>query len=169
MLNIKFKKIFFFALISSLFLVYGCKDDDDMNPSDSTTVQEVLVLANEAIHSSGSLNELNTFSYDNTAQRFVAGEAVVVGEVQLSSDITTTVNIDNANDNLMAYYQKSFYVLGGSVEFTEIFQGNLGYIDGVDGVFDASQQPEMLSDRAGSAKRFFLYTNPQFLLKKSCF
>lgn len=166
MFNINFKNIFFFALIGSFFLLYACNDDDN-NATNPITLQDVLTLANEAIHSSGSLNDLKTFSYDNTAQRFVAGEDVMVGNVQLSSDITTTVNIDNENDNLMASYQKSFYVLGGSVDFTEIFQGNLGYIDGVDGVFDASQQPEMLSDRVGSARRFFLYTNPQFLLKKA--
>ncbi len=166
MFSIKLKKVFFLALISSFFLVYGCKDDDDMNTSDSKTVQEVLALANEAIHSSGSLNGLETFSYANTAQRFVAGEATTVGDVALSSDITTSVNIDDLNNNLIANYQKSFYILGGSVDFTEIIQNNLGYIDGVDGIFDVSE-PDMLSDRVGSAKRFFLYTNPQFLIKKA--
>ena len=151
----------YWFFITVLILSVGCKDDNDIRD-----VSTVIELAQTAIYSSGSLDGLETFSYDNTAQRFVAGESMVVGDSELSSDIVTTVNIDDLNDNLQASYQKTFYVLFGTFNFSEIIRGNIGYIDGVDGAFDASE-PDMLSDRVASTKRFFLYTNPQFLLKKA--
>ena len=165
MFSIKLKKVFFLSMLSIVFIAFGCNDDDP-DPTDTISIDEVLRLANTAIHSSASLEALERFSYDNTAQRYVAGEAVTVGDVSKSAEITTTVNLDDLNDNLKAIYQKSFFILGGSVDFTEIIKGDLGYIDGIDGTFDVSE-PDMMSDRLGSAKRFYLYTNPQFLLKKA--
>ena len=52
---------FFIAL---LILSVGCQDDNDIRD-----VATVIELAQTAIHSSGSLDDLKRFSYDNTAQR----------------------------------------------------------------------------------------------------
>jgi glyoxylase-like metal-dependent hydrolase (beta-lactamase superfamily II) len=137
--------------------------------SESTTGEPLGLLPRviEAIGGEGALGDLAQVEIASTGNRFVADEGYTPGDdlVDASTFVTTTtLDFENAGIRLDIIRDPLFIPTGMPLMVSEIVDGDLGYVQGLESIF-GFPTGNMLSDRWASTGKQQRIFNPHYLLK----
>jgi glyoxylase-like metal-dependent hydrolase (beta-lactamase superfamily II) len=138
---------------------------------DSTTGEPIGLLPRviEAIGGEQALGELAQVQIDATGSRFVANEGYVPGgPTSDASTFETRTGIDFETVGLRLDITRNPLFIPAPMPFviTELVDGELGYVDGLESIFGGPPGHDMLSDRWASTVKQQRLFNPHFLLKE---
>ncbi len=136
-------------------------ESDELDPSLNTLDKALAGIGGQA-----ALDELASLSFTATGARSMAGEGyVATDDAFIVSTFTVDVIIDIANDRLRLDYVRDIPLFGATTTFSEIVDGNLGYIDGAENVA-GFPSGDMLSDRWASIRKQQRLLNPHLILRE---
>ena len=131
--------------------------------ADLTTLEKALVGVGGRVPLIG----MSGFEIQATGARGLVGEGFSAGDSAFeASTFAVTVSRDLVNDNMRLDYTRQFAVGPVTeISYTEIINGNLGFVAGRDSVFEAAgTSEEMLTARMASARRQQRLLNPHLIL-----
>jgi glyoxylase-like metal-dependent hydrolase (beta-lactamase superfamily II) len=137
---------------------------------DSTTGEGVGLLPRvlEAIGGERDLINLSQVEIVGAGDRFIPDEGYIPGDpaVNCSSfDTTTAIDFDNVGIHIDITRTPFFFPVPMPLVVTEIVDGDVGYVEGIESVFGIPTG-DMLSDRMASTVKQQRLFNPHFLLKE---
>ena len=117
-----------------------------------------------------ALDGLASFTSESSGNRLMIGEGFAPedgsGDVSIF-DVTTTYDV--AGDALRLDYHREFFFIPGERTYTEVIDGNVGYVEGSDNIFtppaDPPAQTEMPSDRMAAIRKEQRLLSPQLILR----
>jgi glyoxylase-like metal-dependent hydrolase (beta-lactamase superfamily II) len=114
-----------------------------------------------------ALDSLASFSIEASGSRAIAGEGYRAGDPAVTVDyFDTTVSHDIAGDNLRVDWMRNWLFLGGQGNYSELIQGQLGYVTGIDAAFgEFFATTNMPSARWAAIRKQHRLLNPQLILQ----
>ncbi|MEM9487731.1 MAG: MBL fold metallo-hydrolase [Myxococcota bacterium] len=156
------------CLAAALLLTVGCGDDgDDDGGTDGGDSTALLTSVIDYVGGDEAVRGLTGFTSEATGTRALAGEGINAGDPAVEvSTFTTTTYYDIANDTIRIDYQRTIGFLGGAqLVYSEIYDGDLGYIEGDDNfLVPGPTDAPMLSSRVVSGRTQLAFLNPHILL-----
>lgn len=139
--------------------------------SEGTTGEPIGLLPRviEAIGGEQALGELTQVEIVAAGTRYVADEGYMPGgpAVEASSfDTRTGIDFESGSLRLDITRNPLYIPTGVPFVITELVEGNLGYVDGLENLFGGPPGHDMLSDRWASTVKQQRLLNPHFLLKE---
>jgi glyoxylase-like metal-dependent hydrolase (beta-lactamase superfamily II) len=139
--------------------------------SDSTTGDPIGLLPRviEAIGGEQALGDLTAVQIEAMGSRFVPDEGYVPGDPAPNAstfETRTSLDFDNAGVRIDITRTLLFIPLPMPFQVSEIVNGDVGYINGLESIFGMPAAADMLSDRWASTVKQQELLNPHFLLKE---
>ncbi len=159
---------------ATLLLAIGCGDDTPVDEADAAVDQadaaQQLTAWERALEFVGgeqALGGLVGYEIEASGTRYVAYESPLPTDPAAEvSTFDATTSYDLASDNLRIDYARTVGFLGGlPLNYSEVFNGNLGYIEGIDSLFQTGNGA-MLSARWASGRKQHMLLNPHVLLAR---
>ncbi|MFL5346711.1 MAG: MBL fold metallo-hydrolase [Hyalangium sp.] len=166
------------ATLSFALIAAGCAGDTGPagpqgpqgDPGASATVDPSLSTVDKAFTGIGgktAIQGLKAFELEVSTLDYTAGEGFHPGDAPLlgGTSNSTVISYDVAGDKLALHKKRSltlFFPL--DQDYTEIVNGNLGYLNGTESLFGAPGGP-LLSDRTAAIRRQQRLLNPHLILK----
>ena len=165
--------------LSSLALVAGCAGEEgergDLGPEGPQgapgTIDPNLSTLEKALLGTGgrvAITSMSGFSLEATGGRTLIGEGFAAGDGGVeAATFTAAVHADLANNNLRVDYVRQLgFGPVSQLTYSEIIEGDLGFISGSDSILEApGNSEEMLSARLGSTRRQQRLLNPHLILR----
>jgi glyoxylase-like metal-dependent hydrolase (beta-lactamase superfamily II) len=128
--------------VFSLALVAGCSDDDTAPPTDTPQATSLLDRAAKAMGGRAAIEAVTSERVESTGQRFDAGEATRFGEIVHIADFHTTCTADARSPRVRKELSnETKYLLPLSYQYTDIVDGEHGWVDGVDDLLEMAAGP----------------------------
>jgi glyoxylase-like metal-dependent hydrolase (beta-lactamase superfamily II) len=164
------------ALLTGLLLA-ACGSDDD-SPDAVTGLgglqpgaAEVLDMAYAGLGGKRALLDLKGFEYESTGQRYVLAEGFSPSDVIFSNSYRTTRQIAISGDQLRLETERQIDFIGINAdnEYTEIVNGNAGFLEGDEALAPGFAPPDsaLTTARVAAVKKQQRLLNPQLLLAKA--
>jgi len=144
---------------------------DKGEPGTSATVDPRLSTLEKAyagIGGKAALQALTTFELQATGYRFVRGEGYTPESGTLpANSFQSTLRYDLAGDRLSLQTSRTLFFFNSNLAQTyrEVIRGNLGYLDGNEGLLSPAGG-NLKSDRVAAIRRQQRLLNPHLLLKE---
>ncbi len=157
--------VFGTAIILTLGIV-GCESESSQPDTDPAL--EAVDLAAEHMAGSMTMGGLQGFQIEATGTRYITGESVAYDDPAMEvSTFTSTVSADLARDTLRIDYQRDIeLVVPIAFTYSEVYNGELGYIDGIESLFGTGNAA-MLSSRWASGRKQNELLNPHLLIREA--
>lgn len=129
---------------------------------------DLLPQVIEAIGGEGPLGDLAQVQIEATGSRYVADEGYTPGDDVLDAstfETNTALDFENAGIRIGIVRQPLFIPGGMPLMITELVDGDLGYVVGLESIF-GFPTGNMLSDRRASTVKQQRMFNPHYLLKE---
>ncbi|MCG8419284.1 MAG: MBL fold metallo-hydrolase [Proteobacteria bacterium] len=171
------------VLAASLGLVVGCGDDGQGGPAGRQGEQGLpgpkgpngdldssLSTWEKAVAGIGgqtALNDLTGFTIQANGVRSLRGQGFRYDLAAEDVDrFETVTSVDLNNETIRVDWSRTILPLGGkSLQYSEIINGNLGYVDGDDSAFGmVASTTDMPSGRWAAVRKQVALTNPHVLL-----
>ena len=151
-------------MASGLMLLMAAGCDDEIDGGKGTAFE----LAVDFMGGKDAVNAMTTFKIEASGKRFITLEGAKyddpAGEI---STFTTTTSFDLASDNLRIDYKRTVPLIGnGMYTYSEIYKGNVGYVDGIESLF-GSGDAAMLSSRWASGRKQQELLHPHLLVREA--
>jgi glyoxylase-like metal-dependent hydrolase (beta-lactamase superfamily II) len=137
---------------------------------DSTTVDPTLSTVDKAyagIGGKAAILGLESFAMETAGRRWAPGEGYRPEQILLGNTYDgTQVRYDVKNDRLNIQHKRVLNIFSFNTQqnYTEIINGNRGYVEGVEHLF-GFPTGNLLSDRTAAIRRQQRLLNPQLILK----
>jgi glyoxylase-like metal-dependent hydrolase (beta-lactamase superfamily II) len=139
-------------------------------PGESATIDPSLSAMDKAFVGIGgkeSIQAMKSFELELTGLRHVAGEGFTPETVGLAHTFDgTRVSYDLENNRISINHKRTIKFLGFTLpqDYTEIINGNKGYVNGIESIF-GFPTGNLSPDRTAAVRRQLRLTNPHLILK----
>jgi glyoxylase-like metal-dependent hydrolase (beta-lactamase superfamily II) len=166
------------AALGFALVAMGCEGDQGPagepgpqgEPGTSATVDPALSTVDKAFAGIGgkaAVQNLTGFSMEISGRRWVLGEGYTPETLTLGNTYDgTQVRYDVKNDRLNLQHKRTLTLFNSNIPqtYTEIINGNRGYVEGIESLFGATTG-NLLSDRTAAIKRQQRLLNPHLILR----
>jgi glyoxylase-like metal-dependent hydrolase (beta-lactamase superfamily II) len=142
----------------------GANGKDAVLDSSLSPIEKAFVFAG----GKDALAAIDGIHVESKGTRWAIGEGYTPDSAPvLGGTFTLSTDFDIKGDNLRQDYTRHIVFLGFNLDtkFSEIIQGQLGYVSGAESIFGLPEQGDMTSDRWGAARRQNQLLNPHLLLR----